>query len=448
MTTADGSWVTGAGRCWSRSLWALWVAVMIAFSAFPIGSRFFAAAGENKDYDIWFNTGRQVLHGGDLYSNSSATHFEFSYPPPAALFLAPLTLAGEVPFLVALVVLNSAAWVVCVALSVFLVAGHAWQRHSLLSMVPVAASAAYVYDTYLLGQPNLVLLALLLGAFICLEQKHEAAAGALVALAAAIKAFPIMAVGYLVYRRHWKATLSLVASLVFLLVLLPAPFRGFDRNLAELSTWTQGMLFKYDRGMIAQRPGYSFYWKNHSLIAISNRLLRHVPADLTQVRDGDSVVRDEPVYINVADLDFRTVNIVIVGVGLGLCLGYVAVMPAYARRTGESNAIELAMLLILIVIFSPISRFYYGVWLLYPFMVVVQFIQTARTGSCERTMAAVWLGASLLLLNFVFPWDWLRPVRAIGLPFFGYLLLLGELAWILRREQRTVGQVFQPARMS
>ena len=43
-------------------------------------------------------------------------------------------------------------------------------------------------------------------------------AGALVAFASAIKAFPVLAIGYLVYRRHWKATLSTLVFLILLLV--------------------------------------------------------------------------------------------------------------------------------------------------------------------------------------------------------------------------------------
>ena len=41
-----------------------------------------------------------------------------------------------------------------------------------------------------LGQPSLVLLALLLGAFVALQEKRNLLAGSLIALAAAIKAFP------------------------------------------------------------------------------------------------------------------------------------------------------------------------------------------------------------------------------------------------------------------
>ena len=77
-----------------------------------------------------------------------------------------------------------------------------------LYLVPSLGVIAYIHDTYLLGQPNLLLLACMLGAFACLKAGWSIPAGALIAFAAAVKAFPLMAVGYLVYRRMWKATAS------------------------------------------------------------------------------------------------------------------------------------------------------------------------------------------------------------------------------------------------
>src|SRR5262249_60741401 len=82
-----------------------------------------------------------------------------------------------------------------------------------------------------LGQPTLVLLALMLGIFVALRAKHDLVAGGLIAIAAAIKAFPVLAIFYLVYRHYWKAAISLVATLVFLLLVLPAPIRGLQGRI-------------------------------------------------------------------------------------------------------------------------------------------------------------------------------------------------------------------------
>src|SRR5213592_3578005 len=95
----------------------------------------------------------------------------------------------------------------------------------------------FVWSSYHLGQPTLVLLALMLGAFLSLRHGQEILAGALVALAVAIKAFPLLAIFYFVYRRCWTATISLIITLVILLFLLPIPFRGWPRTVSDVRDW-------------------------------------------------------------------------------------------------------------------------------------------------------------------------------------------------------------------
>ncbi len=128
----------------------------------------------------------------------------------------------------------------------------------------------------------------------------------MIAFAAAVKAFPVMAVGYLVYRRMWKATAALVVALTLMVIVLPMPFRGIAGAYEDVATWTQGMVFRYDSGSIAQRPERGFGFKNQSLMALANRLLRDIPAD-AEARDGWKV--------NVASLPFGVVNKIILGLG-------------------------------------------------------------------------------------------------------------------------------------
>ena len=135
------------------------------------------------------------------------------YPPSAAAMLGLLSPLGATGMLIALVAVTSASWIACIALSIWLVAGPGGRRHPLVVIVPTLSVIVLIHNIYLLGQPNLMLLALLLGAFACLRLGREVAAGALVATAAAIKAFPILVLAYLVYRRMWKASIATVVVL-------------------------------------------------------------------------------------------------------------------------------------------------------------------------------------------------------------------------------------------
>lgn len=403
----------------------LFAVVIVGFSLVPICNYFRSHTRDHtKDYGKLYKTGQIALHQGDIYRKSNDETFQFMYPPPAAVFLALLSAFGLLPFIIILVFANSAAWVASIFLSVYLTTGKALRQHVLLYVMPTACCIPYVWNIYLLGQPNLLLLVCMLGAFACLQLKKEWCTGALIALSVAIKAFPILSIVYLVYRRHWKAVLFMLAFLFFFLVLLPAPFRGFHRNLQDLKTWNEGMALHYEADSIAQRPDRGYSYKNQSLIAVANRLLR--PVDAFQLKK-------ESVCVNFADLEFESVNVIIIIVGLGLCLFYVTSMPRYAQRTAHTDSIEYAMLLLLILIFSPLSFTYFYVWLLYPLMVALNIQQTAPNPSRERSVMLTWFVVCLLLLSFMLPIPRFDHIEAMGNTFWACVLLFVGLGWKLRQ---------------
>src|SRR5262249_4611375 len=167
---------------------------------------------------------------------------DFRSPPPCALFLAGASLLGQGGLILLLVAISSVAWLCSAKLSAILTTGNRSTTNSWLCLVPSLLVIVYIWSSYHLGQPNLVLLALMVGAFVALRTERQILAGCLIAVAAAIKAFPILAIVYLLYRRYWRAAVGLVAALVFLLLILPAPFRGFKRAWRDLEKWSAGML--------------------------------------------------------------------------------------------------------------------------------------------------------------------------------------------------------------
>jgi hypothetical protein len=433
-----------ATKRWFRIAWGLWIVIMVGFS-FPPIYNFFKPNHEtlNKDYDIWYDAGRAICEGTPLYVLDPNHEFPYLYPPTAAVVLAPLTVFGKLPFIVILEVLNSLSWIGSVWLALILVRRmgslpderREGMAAPLLAVIPVALCVPYVWDTYHLGQPNILLLACMLGAAWCLLERREFSAGALVAFAASIKAFPILAGCYLIYRRQWRAVAGLVMGLAVCLLILPGAIRGWDRNVEEIKTWGRGMVTNDPQG-IGQRADVTYRWKNQSLIATCHRLLRQVPADVIRPPGATSREDEIIVYANVVDLDFSLVNKVAAALGAVWGLAFVALIPWQRDRTPRSDVIEFAMLLIMITCCSPISWFYYGVWLLLPFLIVVREIAAAPRGSRMAWIAGIWLLAAFLLLDFVPPWQWYRPVRAVGTPLFGYLLLFGELAWLLRHSHQ------------
>jgi len=322
---------------------SIFIVTAVAFSAVPLLHYF--RGRSILDYKLWYDTGKHVLAGDEIFLVRSGK-YDFMYPPSCALFLATASLLGQAGLIVLLVAINSVAWFSSARLAAILANGHRFGNNVWLYLIPSLLVIVYIWSSYHLGQPSLVLLALMLGAFVALRSQREVPAGALIALAAAIKAFPVIAIIYLIYRRYWKAALSVVVTLTFLLLVLPAPFRGFERAWHDLEKWSSGML-KYDAATVAQRPMRSYTWKNQSLVSVTNRLLRHVDADAASAPHT-------PIYVNLADLRFRTVNAIIISVALVLGILFTTVMPQRGMRTAESDAIEFALLLLMMLMITPL----------------------------------------------------------------------------------------------
>src|SRR5437763_2996227 len=208
-----------------RALLTLFIAAATVFSVLPLLHYF--RGGHLFDYKLWYDTGKQVLAGDEIYFFRSGK-YDFMYPLPCALFLACASLLGQGGLIFLLVAINSIAWFCSAKVSALLARGDQRITNPWLYLIPNLLVIVYVWSSYHLGQPNLVLLGLMVGAFLALRANHEAVAGGLIAVAAAIKAFPVLAIVYLVYRRYWTAAVSLVAALIFLLLILQAPLRGFE----------------------------------------------------------------------------------------------------------------------------------------------------------------------------------------------------------------------------
>lgn len=400
-------------------LW-LFATALLVFAVIPVAN---ALLGESiKDYELWHDTGQKILHGEQIYP-VRMQKFPFMYPPTAALLLAPISSLGKIGLIVVLVLVNAAAWIASIILAVRLATGESRRAHLLVYLIPSLIVSVYIWSNFHLGQPSLLLLALLLGAFLALERKRQWLAGALIALAAAIKAFPVIAIVYLLYRRYWIAAASLFLSLLFLLIALPAPFRGFTQTRADLQRWTEGMLLKYDDKGLAQRPGRSNSWKNQSIFGVANRLLRHVDAD-------EQYAPHQPRYANLTNLKFSTVNRIILGFAFLLGLIYLGVMPRRDHRTAETNALEFAIFILLMLVVTPLAFGYLFACLLYPITVAVyRLLQRPSRRLFVCSLVAV------LLLALSIPWR--RQAQTYGNTLAAtvvlFLGLTSEL-WITKRR--------------
>ncbi|MBR0948905.1 glycosyltransferase family 87 protein [Bradyrhizobium canariense] len=378
--------------------------------------------GKTKDYGLWYWAGQQVLQGGPLYPADIREYFEFIYPPLPAILLAIPSWFGKIALYTVLSILNIAAWWYTGMLSNAMT-GSGRRPGPWLEALPALVTVTFVFDMFDLGQPNLVLLAMMLYGFWSLQHQRSWLAGFMFALATAIKVFPIAVLPYLVWRRKWAAAVATVAFTGLLLYVVPAPIRGFERNAAELKTWYQGMVGSSSEKGFGQRDEQNWSWVNQSLIAVTHRLVR--PINYNQEDPNKP-----PRTMNVIDVDYRTANWIVLALSALLGLGFVAVMPRQARRTARSDAEELGILFCLMTVASPLARQYYFMWLFFPMTVLMH-----RAAFDERANVRLgtWLalGAAGVLMLLALPW-FPNVFQAWGNNLVATAILAGALGWHIR----------------
>jgi hypothetical protein len=375
--------------------------------------------GKTKDYPLWFWAGQQVLHGSNLYPSDPNTYFDFIYPPLPAVLLAIPSYFGKMPLYTCLSALNVVAWWMTGQFSNAMT-GSGRTPGPLLFALPGFVTITFVFDMFDLGQPNLILLAMMLFGFWLLQHGRPWMSGSMFALATAIKVFPVAVLPYLLWRRQWTSAAGMVIFLGVFLFLVPAPVRGFQHNVSELKTWFQGMVGSSSEQGFGQRGEQNWSWVNQSIIAVTHRLTR--PVNYNQ----DNPAR-QPEYMNLLNLDFKTANWVVLAISLAIGLGYIVVMPARSRTTALSDAEEIGILFCLMTVASPLARQYYFMWLFFPITVLIHRAAydprpAVRTGTWA-TLAVVGL---LMCLSFpVFPND----LQAYGNNLAAAAIIAGGLVW-------------------
>lgn len=375
--------------------------------------------GKTKDYPLWYWAGQQVLHGLNLYPSDPNATFEFIYPPLPAVLLAIPAWFGKIALYVCLSIVNAVAWWMTAQFANAMT-GSGQAPNPWLFALPSFVTITFIFDMYDLGQPNLLLLALMLYGFWLLREARPWLGGCMFALATAIKVFPVAVLPYLMWRRQWKAVASTLAFLGLFLFVVPAPIRGFDHNVAELKTWYRGMVGSSSEKGFGQRDEQNWSWVNQSIIAMTHRLTR--PVNYNQDDPGKPAR-----YMNVVDVSFKTANLIVVAISLVMGLGFVAVMPPASRRTERSDAEELGILFCLMTVASPLARQYYFMWLFFPITVLIhRAAYDPRPQVRAGTWALLGFAGILLLLSLqLFPVD----LQAFGNNFAATAVLAAGLVW-------------------
>ncbi len=155
---------------------------------------------------------------------------------------------------------------------------------------------------------------------------------------------------------------------------------------------------------------------------------------------ADRISRHQLLYVNLVDWPFRRINLAIVAFALSLCAAYILLTSVRAQRNRQTDVIEAAMILPLVLVFTPLSFSYNWVFLILPITLIGEFILRPTTATRDRVIAGGWLLACVLIFALTLPVPGFRVPRAMGNMFWACLLVFAELGWILRRTMSSASK--------
>jgi len=344
---------------------ASWERVAIGLAVLFALVNIINALNKGGDAAVFFEGGRRFLEAEPLYEGSSAAA-GFIGPPFQAMFFAPFAWVADL-HPVAAKLLWHVVNVVSLVAGVWLTATAWWsirERVGLqprpwfpLLFAPLFAVLLPLQTNFEHQNMNTVLLALLAAATWQLTIGSAIAAGVLVGIAIALKAFPALILIYLGLRQQWRASAAAITTAVVLSA-LPIVVYGIDGYRQLIADFVR-----------LGRSGWPVRGNNQSLVAAIDRYFTGFAAD------GVRSAAEAPMAVTV---------FAVVAVVLSVLLIVVLVR---ARFTVAAVPLEIAAVTILAILVSPIAWDHYWT-LLFP-----AFLFLYESGRAGRY--AFWISAAL-----------------------------------------------------
>jgi len=328
--------------------------IVIAFAAINVGN----ALHKGGDFDVFLQAGQRVMEGQPLYEGSGPGAGVIG-PPFQGVFFVPFAAIGHVPerapavlwYFLNLIALGAGVWWWTRANDAS-AAGRAWDQPAVL--LPLLAVILPAHTNFEHQNMNALLLGLTGAAAWSWTRGHSAASGALIGLAAALKAFPALLLIVFLVRRDWRALASGVLTGLALSA-SPALWYGPGAVVPLFRRWLE----------VSAEGGWPTRVQNQSIVAMTSRFW---PDAATSI-----------------------------AIALIAMLGIVLI-TVIARSRGDARAqtrtgSTLALALAVAVLASPIAWDHY--WLL--MLPALQAIYVAGSNSNSQSLRwGFWIGAILI----------------------------------------------------
>jgi alpha-1,2-mannosyltransferase len=240
------------------------VVVVLAIAAYVFDA-FFAKRHGFFDLDVYYGAINYWVRGqGGLYDFiRHASTYGYTYPPFAAILMTPMAL---IPWLATIVIASVAAVVAAVLVVWWLIGHRGWFAVGLVLALLIAFEPAR--ETFLFGQVNLLLVALVAGDLLLGVRRGRKWAGIGVGLATAIKLTPGLFILYLLITKRFRAAFVAMATAAAATLATAAIAPDATREFFTQALWD------------TDRVGALYYVSNQSLQGLVARLHATNPSRL------------------------------------------------------------------------------------------------------------------------------------------------------------------------
>ncbi len=403
-------------RAWFRPAAARRLVVLVFALAVVIqgASSIIVPRGDLGNHVEW---ARRLLDGRELYAGG----LNLPYTPAWALVHAPLVpfpprVAAAAAFLVGLL----AAAVVLAALRRLARPAPTEDGAFAASALALALAGRFVLRDLADGGPNLALLALVLSGLLLWARGRDAAGGALVGVATALKWTPGLFLAWLAWKREWRAFAAGLAAAAALTA-APALVNGPAWLAAHLGTWGRNVA----AGVASADPATAVLGPE----AAGNLALRPALARLLAAPPA-SLPSDRATWPGLLGLPPGTASVATALAALAL-LAAVAwrLRGPVPSREAPEVAVEIAAVALLALLLSPIAwRSHVVAALPALFLLARRALARGRLSRAEGLLLAAWVPLALLPGRDLVGSRASDAILAWGAP---TALLLGLLALLL-----------------
>jgi len=224
------------------------------------GSSQWGSKVHRTDFSVYRNAGLAVIEGTDLYQVRNQRGWAYVYPPLFSIAMVPFAVLpfpiGVMIWYCISVALTAWAIVMCVQF----VGSRLQGRRSKLAatFLPLLLLIVWIASGVQRGQASIPMAFLVIAAVFWEAAKKPALGGACLAGAVLLKVFPLLLLGYYLWRGKWRFVAATLGSLVLGALLLPAIVFGWHRNITYLQEWKQAVAEPAFTSE-ASRANYSLY---------------------------------------------------------------------------------------------------------------------------------------------------------------------------------------------